>query len=397
MDFKPTEEQTALADSVARFGERDYDWESRRKLALTPEGFSAANWATFAELGWFMAGLTEEEGGFGGPVETALMFEGFGKMLLLEPVLAHAVLGLQALVGLPESERKAELVEQAMAGDPITVLAHGEAEAWGLVSWVETRAGQDQGQWRLSGNKTRVLGASAAGQFIVSARISGDSSDKDGLGLFLVAADAEGLSLTPYRLVDNHHAADLALQGADAELLATGADALAALNRATRHGIVAVCAEMLGAMDTAMWQARDYLQTRKQFGTTLSTFQALQHRMADMLIETELSRSMLYQALAALAGPEAERDRGLSAAKAAISQSAIFVCRQAIQLHGGIGMTEELMVGHFYKRVWSLASLLGNVDHHLDIFIAETPIDPVPADIADKGKQAKAGSPAMTG
>lgn len=396
MDFKLTEEQTALADSVARFGERDYDWETRRKLALTPEGFSADNWATFAELGWFMAGLTEEEGGFGGPVETALMFEGFGRMLLLEPVLAHAVLGLQALVGLPDGERKAELVEQAMAGDPITVLAHAEAEGWGDIAWVETRAGQDQGQWRLTGRKTRILGASAAGQFIVSARISGDSGDRDGLGLFLVAADAQGLAQTPYRLVDNHHAADLSFQGAPAELLATGPDALAALTRANRHGIVAICAEMLGAMDAAMWQTRDYLLTRKQFGVTLSNFQGLQFRMADMLVETELSRSMLYQALAALAGPEADCDRGLSAAKVAISQSAIFTCRQSIQLHGGIGMTEELMVGHFYKRVWVLASLLGNVDHHLDQFVAATPLAAVPADIADKGVAEKAGSPAMT-
>lgn len=393
MDFKLTEEQTALADSVARFGERDYDWEARRKLALTPEGFSRENWATFAELGWFMAGLTEEEGGFGGPVETALLAEGFGRMLLLEPVLAHAVLALQALVGLPESERKAELVEQAMAGEPIFALAHGEAEGWGLVSWVETRAGQDQGQWRLSGGKTRVLGAQAAGQFLVSARISGDSADRDGIGLFLVPAEAAGLSLTPYRLVDNHRVADLTLKGVEGELLATGADALAALDRANRHGIIAICAEMLGAMDTAMWQTRDYLLTRKQFGVTLSTFQALQHRMADMLIETELSRSMLYQALAALAGPEEGRDRGLSAAKAAIAQSAIFVCRQAIQLHGGIGMTEELMVGHFYKRVWVLASLLGNVDHHLDLFIAQTPLEAVPADIASRGG-ARAPSPA---
>jgi alkylation response protein AidB-like acyl-CoA dehydrogenase len=386
MDFNHTEEQTALADSVARFGERDYDWDSRRKLARTPEGFSHANWATFAELGWFGAGLSEEEGGFGGgPEGTAILFEGFGRMLLLEPVLAHAVLALQALAGLPESERRAELVEQAVMGEPILALAHDEAQGWGLVSWVETRAEQSDGAWRLSGGKVRVLGGQAAGQFLVSARISGGTDDADGIGLFLVDVGAAGLALDPYRLVDNHLVADLALDGVEGELLAQGDAALAALTRATHHGIVAACAEMLGAMDAAMWQTRDYLLTRKQFGTTLNNFQALQHRMADMLIETELARSMLFQALAAMAGPEEGLNRALAAAKVAVSNAAIFVARNAIQLHGGIGMTEELMVGHFYKRVWALSSLLGNVDHHYDVFMANTAIEPVPADIASLG------------
>jgi alkylation response protein AidB-like acyl-CoA dehydrogenase len=386
MDFNHTEEQTALADSVARFAERDYDWDSRRKLARTPEGFSHANWATFAELGWLGAGLSEEEGGFGGgPEGTAILFEGFGRMLLLEPVLAHAVLALQALAGLPESERRAELVEQAVMGEPILALAHDEAQGWGLVNWVETHAAQSGAVWRLSGGKVRVPGGQAAGQFLVSARISGAADDAQGIGLFLVDAGAAGLALDPYRLVDNHLVADLALDGVEGELLAQGDAALAALTRATHHGIVAACAEMLGAMDAAMWQTRDYLLTRKQFGTTLNNFQALQHRMADMLIETELARSMLFQALAAMAGPEEGRNRALAAAKVAVSNAAIFVARNAIQLHGGIGMTEELMVGHFYKRVWALSSLLGNVDHHYDVFMAHTAIEPVPADIASLG------------
>lgn len=386
MDFKLTEEQTALADSVARFAERDYTWDARRKLALSPEGFSAANWGTFAELGWFGAGLNEEEGGFGGgPAETALLFEGFGRMLLIEPVLGHAVLALQALAGLPGSERKAELVEQAVMGDPILAFAHNEAEGWGQPSWVETRAEQSGGAWRLTGAKSRILGAEAAGKFLVSARIAGDVDGEDGIGLFLVDALEAGISLNPYRLVDNHRVADIVLAGAEAELLAQGADAFAAIRRATHHGIVAACAEMLGAMDAALWQTRDYLLTRKQFGTTLNNFQALQHRMADMLVETELSRSMLFQALAAMAGPEEERDRALSAAKVSITNSAIFTCRNAIQLHGGIGMTEELMVGHFYKRVWVLSSMLGNADHHLDNFMAQTPIERLPDDIIALG------------
>jgi alkylation response protein AidB-like acyl-CoA dehydrogenase len=386
MDFKLTEEQQALADSVARFAERDYTWDARRKLALTSEGYSASNWATFAELGWFGAGLSEDEGGFGGgPAETALLFEGFGRMLLIEPVLGHAVLALQALAGLPDSPRKAELVEQAMMGDPILALAHNEADGWGLPSWVETRAEQSGEGWTLTGAKSRILGAEAAGQFLVSARISGNTDDEGGLGLFLVDAAEAGIALTPYRLVDNHRVADIVLTGAQGELLAQGAAAFCAIRRATHHGILAACAEMLGAMDAALWQTRDYLLTRKQFGTTLNNFQGLQHRMADMLVETELSRSMLFQALAAMAGPEEERDRALSAAKVSITNSAIFTCRNAIQLHGGIGMTEELMVGHFYKRVWVLSSMLGNTDHHLDNFMAQTVIEQLPADIVALG------------
>ena len=386
MDFRLTEEQTALADSIARFGERAYDWEARRKLARSPESFDAAHWATFAELGWFGAGLGEDEGGFGGGLaETAILFEGFGRMLLLEPVLAHGVLALQALAGLPDSDRKTELVEQAVMGEPVLALAHDEADGWGQIEWCETRAERNGDAWRLTGAKTRIPGAQAAEQFLVTARLSGAADDADGLGLFLVAADAVGLAQTPYRLVDNHRVADLVLDGVSGELLAEGADALAALTRATHHGLVAICAELLGAMVAALWQTRDYLLTRKQFGTTLSTFQALQHRMADMLIETELSRSMLYQALAAMAAPEAGRGAALSAAKYAIANSALFVCRNAIQLHGGIGMTEELMVGHFFKRAWVLASMLGNADHHMDIVTAHTPITALPEDIIALG------------
>jgi len=386
MDFNHTEEQRGLADSVARFAERDYDWEARRRLARTQDGFDRGHWATFAELGWFGAGLGEDEGGFGGgPVETAILFEGFGRMLLLEPVLGHAVLALQALAGLPDSERKAELVEEGVMGEPVLALAHGEEQAWGQISWVGTRAERQGDGWRLSGAKSRVPGGGAADRLLVSARMSGDVDTPDGIGLFLVDGAARGLSRRPYRLVDNHRVADLSLENVEGELLAQGTDALRALTRAVQHGLVAICAEMLGAMDAAMWQTRDYLLTRKQFGVTLNNFQALQHRMADMLVETELSRSMLYQALAAMAGPEMGRERALSAAMFAIGNSALFVTRNAIQLHGGIGMTDELMVGHFFKRVWVLASLLGDADHHLDVVMAQTPMERVPEDIARLG------------
>ena len=381
MDLNHTSEQVALADSVARFAERSYQFGQRRAVIGSPEGFSRDHWATFAELGWFGAGLGEEEGGFGGSaVETSVLFDGFGKILLVEPVLAHAVLGLQALAALPSSPARDALVEQAVMGSTLLSLAHDETEGWGALDWVATRAERaGDGGYRLHGAKSRVLAGEAADRLIVSARLSGAVDGRDGIGLFLVDGGAAGLARRPYRLVDSSRVADLTLDGAPGDLLAEGEAACAALTRAYRHGIVAVCAEALGGMESALWQTRDFLKTRKQFGTTLNHFQALQHRMADMLIETELSRSMLLQALAAIQGPEETCDHGLSAAKVAISRSALFVTGQAIQLHGGIGMTEELTVGHYYKRALVIASLLGDIDHHFDQFLAGMRFTPLPA------------------
>ncbi|WP_250504189.1 acyl-CoA dehydrogenase family protein [Caballeronia sp. AZ7_KS35] len=371
MRLEYSSEQIALADSVARFAERDYAFEQRRKVVRSEEGISREHWATFAKLGWFGAGLAEAEGGFGGSaVENAVLFEGFGRMLLVEPVLAHAVLALQALAGLPPGPARDELIEPAVAGETILTLAHDEPQGWGSLDWVECAAASVDGNWQLSGAKSRVLGGTVADTLIVSARVAGAAANPDGIGLFLVNAGAPGLSRRPYRLVDNSRVADIALRQTPAQLLARGRDANGALARATRHAIVASCAEALGAMEAALWQTRDYLKTRSQFGSTLNHFQALQHRMADMLIETELSRSMLLQALAALgdAGPAGER--GIAAAKVAIARSALFVTGQAIQLHGGIGMTDELAVGHYYKRALVVASLFGDVDHHFEQFLA---------------------------
>jgi len=379
MDLTHTSEQTALADSVARFAERSYQFNQRRAIVDGPEGFSREHMATFAELGWFGAGLGEAQGGFGGSaVETSVLFEGFGRMLLVEPLLAHAVLAVQALAALPASGDRDALVEQAVMGSALLTLAHDEIEGWGALDWIGTRAEAAGGGYRLSGAKSRVLAGESADRLIVSARLSGAIDEADGIGLFLMDASAEGLARRPYRLVDGSRVADLTLDGAPATLLAEGEAARTALANATRHGIVAICAEAIGAMDAALWQTRDFLKTRKQFGTPLGTFQALQHRMADMLIETELSRSMLLQALAALEADEPD-DRALSAAKIAITRSALFVTGQAIQLHGGIGMTEELMVGHFYKRALVIASLLGDADHHFDRYLAATTFDPIPA------------------
>ena len=378
MDLQYTSEQVALGENVARFAERSYQFNQRRAIVDSSDGFSREHFSTFAELGWFGAGLSEAEGGFGGSaVENAVLFEGFGRMLLVEPVLGHAVLALQALAALPSGPTRDALVEKAVIGETLLAVAHDELEGWGSLDWVQTRATPSGNSFQLKGAKSRVIGGEAADQLIVSARLSGSVDEPAGIGLFLVDRNADGLSYRPYRLVDSSRVADLTFDATPGELIADGAAATAALERANHQGIAASCAEALGAMDSALWQTRDFLKTRKQFGTTLSSFQALQHRMADMLIETELSRSMLLQALAALSGPEETRDRGLSAAKVAITRSALYVTGQAIQLHGGIGMTEELPVGHYYKRALVIASLFGNIDEHFDRFLNGTEFSPI--------------------
>ncbi|MET0546781.1 MAG: acyl-CoA dehydrogenase [Caulobacterales bacterium] len=357
MDFSLTSEQEALKDSVSRFCERDYSFELRRKIVAAQPAERPNHWAVFAELGWLGAGLSEDKGGFGGgPIENFVIAEQLGRALALEPFSGH-VLALQALAagGAPS-----DLIEAAISGETRIALAHLEAEGRGAEGAVTTRAEGDA----LSGAKVLIQGGAQADQFLVSAQ------DKSGVSLFLVDASAKGVERKIYRTLDNHLVCDLHLNGAAGTLIGNRDGALPAIEEAIDHGIVALCAEALGAMDVALWMTRDYIKTRKQFGTTINNFQALQHRMADMLIETELARSILYQGLAALMQPDpAARRQGVAATKALVAQCGLFVCGQAIQLHGGIGVTEEHSIGHFYKRLYVIAQLFGNAEIHKQRFM----------------------------
>jgi len=367
MDFTPTAEQDALVDSVRRFRAREYDFEARRTVILSPDGMREAHWATFAELGWLGAGLSEAAGGYGGgPIETALICDEFGRGLVVEPFVAHVV-ALEALAALAPDAR-ADNIAAMIAGEARLVLAHYEAAGRGDADHVETRAELHGTGFRLAGAKALVAGGAQAGGFLVSAR------DGAGISLFLVPADTPGLTVRRYRTLDNHRVADLDLDGVE-----VGGDALVGLRggampgiaRALDHGAVATCAEAVGAMDAALWITRDYLRTRQQFGTAIGQFQALQHRMADMLIELELSRSILYHALAVLMRDDpAERAIGVSAAKVKIADAAAVVGGQAIQLHGGIGVTEEHAIGHYYRRLYVIARSFGTVDTHLERYRA---------------------------
>jgi len=362
MDFKLTTEQQALADNVARFCAKEYEFRARRQLLESADGFSKAHWATFAELGWLGAGLSEAAGGFGGgAIENAVVMEAFGRGLVLEPFLATAVLSLQTLAALPASEVRNRLIESVVAGQTLLALAHGEPAARGDVDHVETQATQSGNSWVLNGHKSLVLGAPSADFLLVSARA------KDGVGLFLVPRQDANLRLKPYRTLDNHRAADVWFNNARVEtVLAPPGSAMLAIAAGLDHGLTAVCAEAVGAMDAAIMMTRDYLKMRRQFGTTLNNFQALQHRMADMHMEYELSRSILYQGLAALDGPARNRAHAMSAMKAVVSSAALFVGRQGVQLHGGIGMTEEYAIGHYYRRLFVIANQFGGEDLHLE-------------------------------
>jgi alkylation response protein AidB-like acyl-CoA dehydrogenase len=368
MDFTYSGEQQSLQDSVKRFCERAYPFDKRQALLRTEDGFDRADWATFAELGWLGAGLPEDAGGFGGgPVENMIILEQLARGLSVAPFLSSAVIATQAIARLASTDRREALLAPLIAGERIAALAHGESALHAFAFQPETKAARRSGGYRLNGRKTFVLGGQPADLFLASADSGGD-----GVSLFAVSADAKGVERINYHAVDARRVCDISLKDVDVAadaLIGEEGAAQDAINYALDYGTIGLCAEAVGAMDAALWMTRDYLKTRKQFGVTLNTFQALQHRMADMLVETELARSMLYRGIAALAleNPRG-RERGVSAAKAQIGEAGYFVGGQAIQLHGGIGVTEEYIVGHYFKRLALVRGLYGGSDQHLARF-----------------------------
>jgi alkylation response protein AidB-like acyl-CoA dehydrogenase len=363
MEFGLSEEQQLLQDSIARFVEREYSFEKRQKLVSQGGAFDEANWATFAEMGWLMLGLPEDAGGLGGtPVDTAIVMEQFGKALVVEPYMPIAVLAARVLI---VAVADSSLIGAIGTGEARPVVAHSEVSAFGTLSWVETRAEKSGSAWRLSGAKSLVLAAPFATHFIISARTSGRSGEAAGISLFLVTPDTVGLTRQDARLADSSRASEITLTACEAQLIGTEGEGLPIIETAYAHAAIALCAEAVGAMDKALWTTRDYLQMRQQFGVAIGTFQSLQHRMADMLIELEMARSQIYRALAHLDAEPAVRDQAISSMKVQIGRSIKFTGYQAIQLHGGIGMTEEYSIGHYFKRLHMIDNALGTVGTHL--------------------------------
>lgn len=364
MDFTLTTEQQMLSDSVARFTQNAYDFETRTRLVAAGEGGSASNWRIFAENGWLAVSCPEEFGGFGGgAIETALIAEQFGRALLVDPWLGSAVFAAQTLLASSDAAMRRALLPQLCAGSKRLAVAWSETEARGVAHSVGTRVAGDGDAARLTGRKTLVLGGIGADAYLVSARESGAIDDRTGIALFLVEAGSPGLSVAPALLHDGSLAATLTLDNVAARRL--DGDGLAALEEGLGHAISALCAELVGAMARATELAGEYLHMRKQFGVTIGSFQSLQHRIADMSAELEQARSMLFVALAAHENESgAERAAILAGAKAFITAAARNVCGQAIQLHGGIGMTEECAVGHYFKRAIVADALFGGRTLH---------------------------------
>ena len=373
MDFTYSNEQLALQETLQRFIGRDYGFERRRELAGTALGFSADAWAQYAELGLLALPFPEEFGGLGGnAVDIMLVMELIGRGLLLEPFLSTIVMcgGLIRHAG--AEPLKGNLLQRIGAGELKVALACYEAKGRYDLSHVACTAVRSGGGWRLTGEKTVVLDAPSADYFLVSARSSGHAGEPQGISMFLVAREDAGMSLFAYPTQSGGRAADLRLKDVAVDaagLIGAPGDGLAIVERAVARGIAALCAEAVGIMTALNEATLNYLKTRKQFGVPIGKFQALQHRMADMFIAAEQARSMAVNA-AVYADSEnaAERRRAVSGAKAYIGQAARLVGQQAVQMHGAMGVVDDLIVSHYFKRLTMIDLSLGDVDFHLARF-----------------------------
>ena len=372
MDFALTEEQELLRHSVQRLFADHYAFDARKRYAQEPGGYSRALWARYAELGLLGLPFAEEQGGSaGGPVETMIVMEEVGRALALEPYLSTVVLagGLLRLGG--GKALCADLVPKIAGGDLMLAFAHAERQSRYDLADVAASARREGVGYVLDGAKSLVLHGDSAGKFIVSARLSGGQRDRDGLALFVVDAAAKGVSTRGYATVDGLRAAEVTLAGVRVDAGAAIGEpgkAYPLIERVVDTAIAALAAEAVGAMTAMHEQTVDYMKTRKQFGVTIGSFQALQHRAAEMLVALEQARSMAM--LATMMGAEEnvrERRQAISAAKVQIGRSARIVGHGAIQIHGGIGMTMEAKVGHYFKRVTTIDTIFGDADYHLGL------------------------------
>jgi pimeloyl-CoA dehydrogenase small subunit len=370
MDFAFTDEQRLLKDSVERLMADRYGFEARQRAMKEPVGWSRAMWRSYAELGLLGLPFEERHGGIGGgPVETMIVMETFGRALALEPFFATVVLGGGLLRLGADDAMRAALMPKIAAGDLLLAFAHAERQSrYDLVD-VATTARRDGTDYVLDGAKSLVIHGDCADKLIVSGRLAGERRDRDGIGLFVVEANAAGVSRRAYPTVDGLHAAEVTLSrvrvGTDAVIGEPG-KAFPLIVQVVDGAIAALAAEAVGAMAAMHELTVEYLKTRNQFGVPIGNFQVLQHRAAEMLIALEQARSMALFATMMADEPDAtERRKAMAAAKVQIGRSGRFVGQQAIQLHGGIGMTMEYKVGHYFKRVTTIDTLFGDADHHL--------------------------------
>ncbi len=375
MDFSLTDEQRMLQDTVERLVADQYGFEERRGYMKHPQGFDPAIWGQMAELGLLGVPFSEEVGGFGGgAVETMLVMEAFGKGLVLEPYVASVLTAGALIADAGSDAQKSEILEALVGGELRLAFAHTEADNRYSETLVSTGAEKQGGGYALTGEKVAVLHGDSADKLVITARTAGEADDAQGLSVFLVDADAKGVTVTGYPTNDGLRAANVKLDGVQ-----VGADALigeegqtAELIRLTLdRGAFAVCAEAVGAMSKACDITLEYIKQRKQFGVPIGTFQSIQHRMVEMRIALEQARSATMKAAARLQdGTAEERRKAVSAAKVQVGEGGQFVAEWGVQLHGGIGMTEEYNLPHYAKRLVMIDHQFGDVDHHLNRFSA---------------------------
>lgn len=376
MDFTFSEEQQMLLDTARRFVAKDYGFETRRQIKeKSLEGFSREVWQGLADLGLLALNVPETDGGLGGnAIDTMLAMNAIGEGLLLEPYLASAVLATRTIALLGDDAQRAALLPPLAAGEKIASLAHDEPSTRYDRMAIETRAWPVGSGYVITGHKSVVAHGSSADVLLITARLA-KAGESGPLAVFVVPRDAAGLRQVAFKTIDGVAASELwpnqVFVPAGA-LLGSGGDTQSLLAQVLDVGLAAVCAEAVGALDKLLAATVDYARNRKQFGQPIGKFQALQHRMADMVLHIEQARSMSYLAAVRCEDTDAElRSRALSAAKVVIGQACRFVGQQAVQLHGGMGVTDELDVSHYFKRLMAIELQFGSTDHHLEMYAAQ--------------------------
>jgi pimeloyl-CoA dehydrogenase small subunit len=369
MDFSFTSEQDMLRDTVAKLVAQQYDFDTRRKVAKSDAGWRPEMWSQFAELGLLGASFSEAEGGFGGgAIEAMIISEEFGKGLVLEPYLQTVVIGGNFLRHGGTDAQKEEHIAGLIGGETIFAFAYSEPKSRFDLNDVSTTAKKDGAGYTLNGHKAVVLGAPFATHLIVTARTSGGQRDAKGVSVFIVPKGAKGVTTRDYPTVDGLRASEVYFEnvsvGADA-LVGAADNGLALTEKVVDNAIAALCAEAVGCFKVLNEATISYAKQRKQFGQPIANFQVLQHRMVDMFMAAEQAASMTYMVTLKLDEADKARKQAASAAKVQIGKAGKLVSQDAVQIHGGMGMTDELNVGHFFKRVTMIESQFGNTDWHL--------------------------------
>ena len=369
MDFTFNEEQSLIQDQVDQFVQKEYDWETRQALSNSDLGFGIDNWKKFAELGWLGISVSEDNGGYGGTaIESMLIMEAFGKGLVVEPFLETVIMSASLIDDHGSDQQKSSVLEPAIAGEMQLALAYAEPQSRFNLSDLVTVAKLDGDNYILNGYKSVVMNGPSANKFIISARTSGTQLDESGISLFLVDSDSTGLDKTDYKTVDGRRASDLSIENVSVpkdNLIGQQDKGFEILDSAIDKAILAISAEAVGAMEVLYKTTVEYTKTREQFGTAIGKFQVLQHRMVDMFMEYEQCKSLLYMATMKHEEGSPDAKKAISGLKYQVGKAGKFIGQQAVQLHGGMGVTDELNVGHYFKRLTTVGTIFGNTDYHL--------------------------------